>query len=141
MRLRLRTDTVLIGRRAIDRGSATAEAVIATPLLLLLVLAIIQAGIILHARHMAQAAAGSAMEAARAELASGGDGTAAAQASLARNAGGVLENESVSVNRGAETITVTVTGTPTQIIPLWEATVEVTVAGAVEHIEPAEGGG
>ncbi|WP_335988488.1 TadE/TadG family type IV pilus assembly protein [Glycomyces sp. MUSA5-2] len=138
--MRHRTDTVLMGRSAIDRGSATAEAVIATPLLLLLVLAIIQAGIIWHARHMAQAAAGEAMEAARVALASGGDGAAAATASLGRNASGVLEDPSVSVDRGAETITVTVTGTPTQIIPLWEATVEVTVAGAVEHIEPAEGG-
>lgn len=139
--MRKRTHPEDTGREAIDRGSASAEAVIATPLLMLLVLAIIQAGIILHARHMAQAAAHTAMEAARADFASGGDGTAAAAASLGRNAGGVLEDQSVNVERGAETITVTITGTPTQIVPLWDASIEVTVAGAVEHIAPAEGGG
>jgi Flp pilus assembly protein TadG len=135
-----RKDTDLLRREAIDRGSASAEAVIATPLLMLLVLAIIQTGIILHARHMAQAAAHTAMEAARSEFASGGDGAAAATDSLGNNASGVLEDKSVSVARGAETITVTITGTPTQIVPLWDASIEVTVSGAVEHIEPAEGG-
>lgn len=128
-------------REAWDRGSASVEAVIATPLLMLLVLAIIQAGLILHANHMAQAAANVAMEAARAELASGGDGQAAAEASLARNAGSVLENQGVSVARGAETVTVTITGEATRIVPLFDAPIEVTVTGAVEHIEPLETGG
>lgn len=127
--------------QARDRGSASVEAVIATPLLMLLVLAIIQAGLILHANHMAQAAANVAMEAARAELASGGDGQAAAEASLARNAGSVLENQDVSVARGAETVTVTITGEATRIVPLFDAPIEVTVTGAVEHIEPLEAGG
>ncbi|WP_026931912.1 TadE/TadG family type IV pilus assembly protein [Glycomyces tenuis] len=126
--------------KARDAGSASVEAVIATPVLMLLVLAIIQAGLILHANHMAQAAAHTAMEAARAELATGGDGTAAAEASLARNATGVLEDPSVTVARGTERVTVTVTGNATRIIPLFDAPVEATVSGAVEHIEPLEGG-
>jgi len=139
--MRIRYDADRQQASAPDRGSASAEAVIATPLLMLLVLAIIQAGIILHAHHMAQAAANTAMEAARAELASGGDGTAAAEASLGRNAGGVLEDAEVTVARGAETITVTVSGNATQIVPLFDAPIEVTVTGPVEHIEPYEAGG
>lgn len=127
-------------KRAPDAGSASVEAVIATPVLMLLVLAIIQAGLILHANHMAQAAAHTAMEAARTELASGGDGAAAAEASLARNAAGVLEDQGVTVARGPETVTVTVTGNATRIIPLFDAPVEATVSGAVEHIAPLEGG-
>jgi Flp pilus assembly protein TadG len=123
-----------------DRGSASVEAVIATPLLMLLVLAIIQAGLILHARHMAQAAANNALEAARAELATGGDGQAAATASLSSNAGGVLEDPSVTVSRSTETVTVTITGTATRIVPLWDAPIEVTITGATEHIEPLEAG-
>jgi Flp pilus assembly protein TadG len=136
--MRTRPDIDLHEVSALDRGSASAEAVIATPLLMLLVLAIIQAGIILHANHMAQAAAHTAVEAARADLASGGDGAAAAAASLNTNAGGVLENTAVAVSRGGETVTVTVTGTPTMIVPLFDAPIEVVVTGPVEHIEPVE---
>ncbi|GAB4001764.1 hypothetical protein GCM10029992_38150 [Glycomyces albus] len=121
-----------------DRGSASAEAVIATPVLMLLVLVIIQAGLMVHAHHMAQAAAHTALDAARAELADGGTGATAAEASLTRNASGTLEDADVSVSRGAETVTVTITGNAARIVPLFDLPVSVTVTGAVEHIEPID---
>jgi Flp pilus assembly protein TadG len=127
-------------KRATDSGAASVEAVIATPVLMLLILAVIQAGLILHAQHMAQAAAHTAMDAARAELATGGDGIAAAEASLDRNAAGVLEDADVSVSRGTATVTVTVTGNATRIVPIFDAPIAVTVTGAVEHIAPLDGG-
>ncbi|MCH7229956.1 pilus assembly protein [Glycomyces sp. L485] len=126
------------GSEARDRGSASVEAVIATPMLLLLVLAIIQAGLLVHAHHIAQAAAHTALDAARAELADGGTGTTAAEASLQRNASRALEDTGVSVWRGPETVTVTITGQTVRIVPLFDLPVEVTVTGAVEHIEPFE---
>lgn len=127
-------------RQVRDRGSASVEAVIATPVLMLLILAIIQAGLLVHAHHMAQAAAHTALDAARAETATGGDGTAAARASLGRNAAAVLESAAVSVQRGADTVTVTVTGEATRIIPLFDLPVSATVTGSVEHIVPATAG-
>lgn len=139
MNLRTRTPGLAGDRPARDRGSASVEAVIATPVLMLLLLAIIQAGLLVHAHHMAQAAAHTALDAARAETATGGDGATAAEASLARNAA-VLEGAAVSVQRGAETVTVTVTGEAAQILPLFDLPVSATVTGAVEHIVPAEAG-
>lgn len=129
-------------RQVRDRGSASVEAVIATPVLMLLILAIIQAGLLVHAHHMAQSAAHTALDAARAETATGGDGTAAARASLGRNAAAVLESAAVSVQRGADTVTVTVTvtGEATRIIPLFDLPVSATVTGSVEHIVPATAG-
>jgi hypothetical protein len=106
---------------------------------MLLILAVIQAGLVVHAHHMAQAAAHTALDAARIELASGGDGAAAADASLSRNAANVLEDPDVSVRRTAETVTVTVTGRAARIIPLFDFPVDVTVTGPVERIPSVTG--
>ena len=66
-------------RRALrgDRGSVSAELVIATPLLLLMLLAIVQFALWSHATHIAQAAASQGLAVARSQ-----NGTAAAGTSI-----------------------------------------------------------
>src|SRR5258708_40066636 len=60
-------------RLAGDRGAGSAEVVVATPLLMLLILLVIQFGIWAHATHVAEATAEEALAAARVQ-----GGTAAA---------------------------------------------------------------
>ena len=50
-----------------DRGSATTEAVLLTPVLLFLVMLVIQFGLWYHAQHVAQAAAQEGVRSARVE--------------------------------------------------------------------------
>lgn len=54
---RERRTTVLAGRTASERGAATAELVIAAPLLLVLIFLVIQFALYLHAAHFAEAVA------------------------------------------------------------------------------------
>jgi Flp pilus assembly protein TadG len=68
-------------RRAVhgDRGSVSAELVIATPLLLLLLLTIVQFALWSHATHIAQAAAAQGLAAARVQDATAAQGSVAAR--------------------------------------------------------------
>lgn len=120
-------------------GSGSLEAVLVTPALFLMVLLIIQMGLWGHAHHIAQAAAQSAVATARVEDGSGGDGAAAATESLSVNAGGTLTVEDVEVDRGAETVTVTVTGEAASLIPGLSWPVSVSATGPVERFIPTGG--
>jgi Flp pilus assembly protein TadG len=123
-------------RRRADRdaGSASVELVIATPLLGLLLLSIVQFGVWAHATHIAQAAANSALQSARAYRGSAADGDGAAHQILDQSAGSILSNRSVTVTRTATTVTVTITGTATTVVPGLRLPVTVTVTGPVERV-------
>jgi Flp pilus assembly protein TadG len=123
------------GRRgARDQGAATTELVIATPLLGLLLMLVVQFGVWAHAQHIAQAAANEALQVARAYQSSAAAGTAQGQAILDQTGGSVLTDRSVSVTRTPTTVTVTVTGHATSVVPGFSPTVRVTVSGPVERV-------
>jgi Flp pilus assembly protein TadG len=119
-----------------QRGAGAAEIAIVTPLLLLLILAVIQFALAEQAEHVAQAAATQALAAARVQDGSTAVGQAQADAVLAQ-LGGSLAGPSVTITRTATQATVTVSGTAATLIPGVRLHVHATVTGPVEEFEPS----
>ncbi|MGI8452037.1 MAG: TadE/TadG family type IV pilus assembly protein [Streptosporangiaceae bacterium] len=115
-----------------EAGAGAAELVIVTPLLMLLILAVIQFAVAEQAQHAAQAAATQALAATRVQDGTAGEGQAQAATVLAQE-GGSLTAPAVSVTRTATRATVTVTGGVEILIPGIHLHVHATVAGPVEE--------
>lgn len=120
-----------------DAGAATAEMVIAAPLLLLLITLVIQFALYLDAAHVAQAVATQVMTAAR--LAGGNTtaGQAQAASALAQLGHGLLLHPRVAVTRSATVAQATVSAQVEAVIPFWHLGVHTTVAGPVEAFRTA----
>jgi Flp pilus assembly protein TadG len=114
-----------------DRGSA--ELVVATPLLLLLVLGVIQFALYEHASGVAQISAAQALAATRVLGGTTASGRNEAESLLSSVGRGVLIDPAVSVSRGATTTTVTVTGSAEGIIPLLHLAVSASSSGPIER--------
>jgi Flp pilus assembly protein TadG len=110
-----------------DAGAATVELVIAMPLLLLIVMLVIQAGVWMHATHIAQAAATRAASTAAAYQSSAGAGQSAGGDTLAAIGSGVLKGPQVSVTRTATEVRVHISGTASTVVPgiRWRVSTEV----------------
>lgn len=119
-----------------DRGSATAELAVATPLLLLMVMLIVQFAMWSHASHVAQAAAAQGLDAARLPNGTGADGTRKATGLISQLAGGPLTQPRVDATRDATSVTVTVSGTVTSVVPFLVLPVRATAVGPVERFTP-----
>lgn len=117
-----------------DRGAASAELVIATPLLLLLLLAIVQFALAVHAHHIAQAAASRALATARAEKATARDGQTDGQALLDAVGSAALTEPRVTVNRNATVASVEVSGGVVPVVPFLALHVTAHAAGPVERL-------
>jgi Flp pilus assembly protein TadG len=129
------------GRRG-EAGSASAELVVATPLLLLLVLGVIQFALWQHASHVAQAAAQQGLVAGRVQGGSQASATAQATALLDQTGSGVLVHPSVTTTRDLQTTIVVVTGQAEGIIPFLSLPVRSTAIGPTERwTTPATGQG
>jgi Flp pilus assembly protein TadG len=122
-----------------DRGSVSAELVIATPLLLVLLLAIVQFALWSHATHIAQAAASQGLAAARMQDATATQGRAAARHLLDQLGRGPLSSPRVSVTRDAHRAAVTITGAATSVLPFLRLPVHAEASGPVERFVPAGG--
>lgn len=119
-------------RRACDdRGSA--ELVVATPLLLLLVLAVIQFALYEHASQVAQTTASQALAATRVVGGTAAAGQSEAHALLAGPGNGVILDPQVTVARDPTTAQITVTGTTEGIIPLVHLPISATSSGPLER--------
>ena len=121
------------GARRDERGSATAELVIATPLLLLLILGIVQFALWEHATHVAQTVAQQGLAAGRVQ---GGDDQAAtseATSVLTQVGSGVLVTPNVTATRGNVTTTVVVTGQAEGILPFLNLPVRSVATGPTER--------
>jgi Flp pilus assembly protein TadG len=130
--LRQRRDGNCQGRHIHDdRGSA--ELIVATPLLLLLILVVIQFAIYEHASEVAQAAASQALASTRVVGGTTASGQSEATSLLASVGRGVLVNPSVSITRDAMSARVTVTGTAEDVIPLIHLPVVATSTGPIER--------
>lgn len=136
-----RVRTALRRLRSDERGVGTAELVIATPLLLLLILLIAQFALYMHATHIAQAAASEALSAARVSGGSAAAGNVEGQKVLAQLGSGPLQGTSVNVQRGPAQVSVTVTGTAINVLPFATFTVHAEAVGPVEKFTPPTGAG
>nr|WP_308300982.1 MULTISPECIES: TadE/TadG family type IV pilus assembly protein [unclassified Crossiella] len=125
-----------------DRGAVSAELVIATPLLLLMLLAIVQFALWSHATHIAQAAASQGLAAARAQNGTAAAGSASAQQMLDQLARGPLTGTSVGADRTANSASIRISGTATSVVPFLSLPVHAEASGPVERFVPdlASGG-
>ncbi|WP_433530270.1 TadE family protein [Micromonospora sp. CA-263727] len=122
-----------------DAGAATAELVIAMPLLLLMVMFVIQAGVFMHATHVAQSAATRAANTAAGYDSSAAAGRDAGGQTLAAIGGGVLKDPSVSVTRTATEVRVEIVGKAATVVPGVRWTVRATVVRPAERFVPDSG--
>ena len=120
-----------------ERGAATAELVIATPLLLLLVLLVVQFALWQHAIHIADAAAQEGARAARLEGGTAADGAARARVFLAQLSPTILVHPDVVARRNADTARVEITGQALMVVPCLRLPVRSVSQGAVEVFRPA----
>lgn len=126
--------TGLRRRRRRDEGAASVELVLATPMLLLLIMAGVQFALWAHARHVAQAAANEGVQSARAYHSSAAAGKADTEALLRDLSGGSLTGTAVTASRSATTATVTITGHASSVIPGLTFPIRVTVTAPVERV-------
>ncbi|GAB3160729.1 pilus assembly protein [Micromonospora sonneratiae] len=119
-----------------DAGAATAELAIAMPLLLLIVMFVIQAGVWMHATHVAQSAATRAANAAAGYQSTAAAGRDVGEQTLAAIGNGVLKDPSVSVTRTATEVRVEIVGEAATVVPGVQWTVRATVVRPVERFVP-----
>jgi len=117
-----------------DRGAASVELTLATPLLGLLLLVIVQFALWAHATHVAQAAANEGVQTARAYGSTAAAGRADANAILDQMAGSILVDRSVTAERTAATATVTVQGKASSVLPGLSVPIHVSVTAPREKI-------
>jgi hypothetical protein len=98
----------------------------------LLVFVTLQFGLWFYAREVAGAAAQHAVDAARVESGTAGAGEATADAYLEQVRG--LESPAVTVERGDERVTVTVTGHAVSMVGFIDPPIEVTITAPVERV-------
>ena len=125
-----------------ESGAVAAELVIATPLLLLLILGVIQFALWEHATNLAEAAAQQGLSVARLQGETAQAGTAETQSVLAQLAGGVLVGPQVTATRTGATTTVVVSGHAESVVGIFSLPVRATAAGPTEPPAPnAQGAG
>jgi Flp pilus assembly protein TadG len=117
-----------------DEGAASVELVLATPLLMVLLMAAVQFAIWQHAAHMARAAANEGVQTARAYGSSADAGKADTTTILTSLSSNVLKDPQVSASRTTTTASVTVAGRATPVIPGLSLPVTVTVTAPVERV-------
>ena len=117
-----------------ERGlSESVQLAVVWPVLLLVTLGVIQAGVWLHARNVAERAAAAAVDIARGSHGTATEGQQLA-ADLAR-AGG-LEDVAVEVSRGATSVTATLSGRAPVILDLGLGAVRETASAPLERVTP-----
>ncbi|WP_129665892.1 TadE/TadG family type IV pilus assembly protein, partial [Phytoactinopolyspora endophytica] len=99
-----------------ERGAGTVQLVVATPLLMLLLLCIVQFAVWSHATHIAQSAAAQGLAAARVADGTETAGHTVAQGVLDQLADGPLHHASVTVTRSA-TVAVRISGVAARVVP------------------------
>jgi Flp pilus assembly protein TadG len=116
-----------------ESGAVSAELVIATPLLLLLIMTVIQFALWEHAEHIATAVAQQGVSVGRLQDQTAGAGQQEAQSVLDQLGPTVLSGTSITATRTAQMTTVTVTGHAESIVGLFSLPVRATASGATEN--------
>ncbi|MFI9846686.1 TadE family protein [Nonomuraea sp. NPDC051941] len=117
-----------------DRGSVTAEAVIALPVVMLAILACMQVCLLFFAQSVALAAAQQGVRAARAYGASHSSGASVAKRYAERTASGFLTSISAASTGTSTTVRITVRGRSLSLVPFLPS-IEISeeAAGPVER--------
>jgi Flp pilus assembly protein TadG len=123
-----------------QRGAATTELVIATPLVLLLVLLVAQFALWQHAVHVADAAAQEGARAARLRGGTAATGEARTRQFLAQLGATILVHPQVSVHRDADTTRVEVTAQAVMLLPGLHLPVRAASQASVERFRPERRG-
>ena len=123
-----------------ERGGSSVELAVTAPLLLLLILATVQAGLWAHAIHVTHAAADAAVESTRLTDGSAAAGTARARRILQRLGGGLVLAPDVTVSRTPSTARVTIAAGIEHVVPGLHPHTRVTVTAPVERFTPSTGG-
>ena len=121
-------------RRHDDAGETSTQLVLLTPVVLLLLLALVQLALWIHSAHVATAAANEAVGVATRLTGSAGEGAAAAEA-LVHDAGGRLVG-SPSVQRSATWSSAEVRVGVPAVLPGFPHDVARRASGAVERVVP-----
>ena len=111
--------------------SSSTQLALVLPLLMLLTLGIVEAGLWVHARTVAQRAATAAVDVARGSYGTAGEGEERARELAA--AGG-LTDVGVTVDRGPQQVTARVTARATLLLDLGLGTVDETASGPRERV-------
>jgi Flp pilus assembly protein TadG len=119
-----------------ERGDETVEAVLITPVLMLLIMLVIQFGLWYHASHVAEAAAQQGVSAARVESATADDGRTSALQFMAAAAPALVEDVSVTASRDTNIARVDVDGTIHSLIPGLTLHVHGEAQSPVERFRP-----
>ena len=106
---------------------------IAMPVLLLMILAVVQFALWQHACHVAQAAAQEGLAAGRVVGGSEQSATAETRTVLAQVGSGTLNAPRVTATRGAVTTTVVVAGQAESLVPFLSLPVRSVASGATER--------
>jgi Flp pilus assembly protein TadG len=123
-----------------DRGAVAAELVIATPLLLLLIMCVVQFALWEHATHVADAVAQQGLAVARLQGETAAAGQAEAQSVLDQLGRGVLVKPDIAATRTARTTTIVVSGQAESVVGLFSLPVRATASGPTEdYTNPGQG--
>ena len=122
-----------------DRDRGSAELAVATPLMLLLLVVVVHFAQWAHAAHVAQTIAQHGQAAARAIDATEAEGHARAGEVADQLSGDLLQDLTITVERGATTTTVQVSAQLPTMIRV-NLPVHVEVSGPTEHHTPPGGG-
>lgn len=114
-------------------GIATTEAVLVTPVLLLLVMLVIQFGLWFHAQHVAQAAAEEGARAARSASGSASAGQERSEAFLDQAGPTIITDQVVTASRTADIVTVQVHGRSLNVVPGIALPINATATSPVER--------
>lgn len=127
-------------RIKVQRGSVSAELVVAIPLLLLMIMLVVQFALWQHGIHIAQAAADRGVTAARIEGGTASAGTLEAQTVLSQLGQSIVVMPNVQVIRDADTASVVITGSAETVVPGLTLPIRAQASGPVEQFRPASAG-
>ncbi len=116
-----------------DRGAASIELALITPVLMLTVLLLVQGALAYHARNAVLAAAQEGARAARVEGGTTADGEQKALGYLSSVAPQLVEGPTAVVTRNSQTARVTVTGRVVAVVPFFHFRVQATSDAPVER--------
>ena len=116
-----------------DRGSSLLGAVLVIPVMVILTMLVLQFAMLWHARHVAAAAAQTGVQGAAGYRASAADGQARAVGYLTDVAPHLLQDPTVTIDRGATTVTAVIHARVPSVVPFTHFDVDETVTGPVER--------
>ena len=121
------------GRGPSERGAASTQLVLITPVLILMVMLIIQFGLWYHGSHVAIAAAQEGARAARLEGGSAAAGEERARTFLGALGQDVVGEARVVATRGPEVARVEVSGVAVAVVPGFRLPIHAVSEGTVER--------